>query len=810
MSVCGGSFVQDVRYASRVLLRNRAFSAMAALTIALGVGLTAGVFALVDAVLLRPLPVAEPSRLVSIEEIDADGHARAAFSLRLYEAHRARNRAFASIAAHQVDELSYRGDAGAEVVTAVSVSDNYFATLGLHPGVGRFFTAGESDPRDGANVVVLAHDFWSARFAGEPAVIGRTMVLNRQPLTIVGVAPPGFRGTLVGLAPSVFVPLGLHARLHPGAAVLDGDTYAWLQLVGRLGDGVSRTAAERATASVAREIPSPRGTERTVRAARVRRLTGVPPSRAGALTGFLSLLLATAGVVLAIAAVNVVGMLLARAVARRREIAIRVAIGASRVQLARELVTETILLFCAGGAGGVLLAAWVADLLGRVRPPLPVPITLELKADARVLGFALLVALIAGLAAGSAPALHALRAGAFGAMRGGAAAGRVRARSALVSAQFALSLVLLVLAGLFVRSVRTALDAPLGFDPAGAAVAAIDLSPHGYDETRARTFLRLLRLRLAAAPGADAVGFGHVVPLGFSRQSAMLNGPGITPLPGDTGVTVDYNVVDAGFFDVLRIPLRAGRIFDERDDERAAPAAVVNTSLARQFWGNEDAIGRTIRRSGIDHQVIGVVEDGSHRSPGEPPRPYLYLALTQEHRADVNVLVRGADASAALAALRAAVRDLDPDIPLVDARPMEQVIALSLFPQRLAATLIGVFGILGLALAAVGIYGVMAYDVAQRGRELGVRMALGADRHAIRIAIVKRGLVLAGAGAAVGGIIAFGAARVLRTFLTRVNPADPLTFSLAITVLFAVAVAACVVPARRAAAVQPVAAMREE
>jgi predicted permease len=803
------SIFQDFRYAIRVMLREPVFTTVAIVTLGLGIGMTTGVFALVNAALLRPLPVESPARVMTVEEVADDGRTRASFSYREYVEHRTRAAAFSSLAAHNLDELSYRGDAGAEVVQVGIVSSNYFTTLGLQPSLGRFLR--EEEER-GEPVVVLAHDFWRSRYDSDGGVLGRTIVLNGQSLTIVGVAPEGFRGTFIAIAPVAWVPLGLHGQLHPGSAALDGDNFFWLQLIGRLGPGVSREQAEGVASAAARSIPAVDGGEREVRGARVRRLTGLPPGRTGIIAGFLGLLLTTAGLVLVIASVNVAGMLLARATGRRREMAMRVAIGASRWRLLQQLLTETLVLFGLGSAVGLLLAAWVADLLSRFQPPIPVTLTLDLALDWRVFAFALLAALVTGVLFGATPIVQSLDPNLVRGIREGGGGGtRHRTRSVLVVGQIALSLVLLVAAGLFVRVIRAAASADPGFDPSAVAAAHIDLEPHGYDETSSREFMRTLLTRLEATPGVEAVGLGEVVPLGFSRQSVAVDVPERASIPNRNITTVDFNVIDPGYLGTLRISVIAGRAFTADDRAGSLPVAIINETLARKLFPEGDAVGRRILIEGEEKTVVGIAGDSRYRMLLERPLDHAYVPFDQNHVFDMAIFVRGrTDADAALAALRREVRALDPDVPLVDAQPLERFVALSVFPQRVAATLIGVFGLLGLVLAAVGIYGVMAFSVSRRTREIGIRMALGADGRVVSRAVALHGLRLAGIGVAAGGAAALLVTRVLASLLPGVSPTDPVTFVGVASALVAITLAASYLPARRAASIEPLAALRAD
>ncbi|MCI0432663.1 MAG: FtsX-like permease family protein, partial [Gemmatimonadetes bacterium] len=498
------------------------------------------------------------------------------------------------------------------------------------------------------------------------------------------------------------------------------------------------------------------------------------------------------------------GMLLARATARRREIALRVAIGASRWRLLRQLFTETMVLFALGGTLGLVLAGWVAYLLSRFRPPVPVTLSIDLAVDARVFTFALLVALVTGAFFGAAPVAHALDPNVVRGMReGGGGGSRHRTRSVLVVGQFALSLVLLVAAGLFVRVVRAAASAEPGFDASAVATAHIDLEPHGYDEVSSRVFMRTLLSRLEATADVEAAGLGEVVPLGFSRQSAAVEVSGREAIRDRNISTVGYNVIDPGYLATLRIPLIAGRGFTGADREGSLPVAIINETMARSLFPSGDAIGGRINVEGEGKTVVGIAGDSRYGMLLEEPLPHVYVPFGQDHAFDVAVFARGrTDARAALAALRREVRALDPDVPLVDAQPLEDFVALSVFPQRMAATLIGVFGLLGLALAAVGIYGVMAFSVTRRTREIGIRMALGADRRVVSRAVALHGLRLAGIGVLIGGAAAFPLSRVLAGLLPGISATDPLTFVGVASALVVIGLAASYLPARRAASIE--------
>jgi predicted permease len=802
---------RETRLAARALLRSRVFALVSVGTIALGIGATTTVFSLANALLLRPLPIAEPDRVVVVEETRSGWQSRSmgysSFTPVRFERYQESTRkVFSALAAQRYDEMSLRAVGQATVLTGVVASGSYWDVLGVKPALGRFFA--EADERE--PVAVISHHLWRTRFGGDPGVLGRTVYLDSRPLSVVGVAPAGFGGTVVAYTADVWVPLGAAGGAGDGVSgeVEGGAPPASLIVFGRLRPGVTEEQARAAVqvAAASNPVEDPKG---AVRAVRLERLRGVPGDARMPMAAFLGLLLATALFVLLIASTNVAGMLLARAVARRREMAIRLAVGANRRLLVRQLLAESVLLFVLGGAAGVALAVWLTRMLAALQPPLPVRIVLDLSPDVRVLGFALALALLTGVVFGLAPALQASRTDVLSGLKAGGAGQGTRGsrlRSALVVGQLALAMLLLVVAGLFGRTLQRALGADLGFDPAGVAVARVDLGPHGYDAARGAEFQRRLLERVASAPGVQSAALAGFAPMSGNVISTDVRLPGTAA----TRRTVDTNVVDPGYFATLRIPLRAGRVFTAADRAGAAPVVVVNETMAARLWPGGSALGKTVRANGADREVVGVVANGSYERFGEEPTSFMYLPVAQAYSPGVTVLARGADAGAALLAIRRELQAMDANVAPEQAMPLSQIVGVSLLPQQLAGFLIGGFGVLGLALAALGIYGVLAYQVGQRTREIGVRVALGARSGDVVRMVVRRGVGLAALGAVIGLTLAFGATRLLATLLYGVSATDPLTFTAVPALLMAVALTASWLPARRAARVDPMVALRAE
>jgi len=804
---------QDLRYALRVLGKAPGSTTISILLIAVGVAATTVILSAINALLFRPLPVEDPATLVRVHEVQASRAPGAGETVRrVYSYPRyldLRDAAVGAIdlAAAGHERVSLRVGERVEALYGLYASNNYFQVLGLSPARGRFFG---SEPS-----VVISHHLWQSWFDGDPGVVGRQVTINGQPLTVAGVAPPEFGGTTVGFAYDLWIPLGIFPQLNPGTDIHTPGRQSWLELEGRLAPGVTaEQAAARLTPVLGALGPEVASAPATT-GVRVEPLTGVPAEFRGGVLGFTMLLQVTALLVLLIASANVAGVLLARASARRREIAVRLALGAGRGRLIRQLVTESVVLFLFGGGAGLLLAAWGTQLAALYRPPGAFRVALDIGLSPGIVGVALLIAFSTGICCGLAPALQASRPELVSALKEGTTGGdrrRSRLRSAFVVGQLAITLVLLTTAGLFVRSLQETLASDPGFETRGVVAAEPDPALNGYSEERGRALYAELLEWARHNPGVESATLAAAFPARLSFLTIHVETPGGDANSGGRDAHVEQNIVDTDYFETLQIPLVAGRDFQVTDREGAPRVVIVNEILAQRFWPDGEALGRELRVAGQIGEVVGVVGASRNRNIlDDELRPYLYLPFAQSYNSEMALVARAPSAEAEIiAALRRELRGLDPDLPLQTADRLEAVIGVELFPQRLAALVIGAFGLTGLALAAFGIYGVLAFQVGQRTPEIGVRLALGGAAGEVVGLVLRQGLALIGVGLGVGLVMALAVSGLVTRFLYGVGAGDLLTFVGVPAVLAAVALLASWIPARRAAAVDPMVALRAE
>jgi predicted permease len=809
------TLLRDVRLAARSWRRSPGLAAAAVVTLGLALGANTALFGLFDAVLLRPLPgVGHAGRLVNVHRRMADGTSFLGFSHPDYLDLRQRTRALDGLAAFNGRGASLGDGQGApELVGIQLVSGNYFAVLGVRPLQGRVLSDADDGAPGASPVAVISHALWQRRFGGDPSVVGRTVRLNGYPFTVVGVGPEGFSGHFIGFPFEVWVPLAMAARAAPGEDLgwRDSD---WLELVGRLAPGRTLAQAQADLAAAMATLAAEHPDRHKGATADVRRTTGVDDSLRSAVVSFVAALQAVGVVVLVIACVNLAGVLLARAAARTREVAVRRALGASRGALVRQLTAETAMLLVAGAAVGITLGGWSADLLHAFQPGLSLPLRIDLGLDRRVLAFTLVMTAAAGAIFGLVPAWQASGIDVLPALRDGANRGgtpRARLRQVLVVGQVALSTVLLVAAGLFVRTLQRARVVDPGFAVEGVSTARLDLSLLARDEAHGRAFYDQLLERLAAEPGTRAASLATWLPLrSLAPPTTAIQAQTDPPLP-PAGLNVLYTTVTPAYFDTLRIPVVAGRAFQATDAPMTQPVVLVNQALARRLWPQADAIGRRIHYATMDRVVVGVVGDTKVRRLTEEAPPQLYLPLAQSYSPRMRVLLRTeGDPGLAAAAIRREATALERDLPVIDPAPLRDAIAFALFPQRMAGAISTALGAIGLGLAMTGLYGLVAWSAGRRTREMGVRLALGATRREVTRLVLGQGLRMSLAGVALGAVGAAALAPALRALLPGVSPTDPATFACVAALMTAVALLASYLPARRAGRVDPIGALRHE
>jgi len=818
------SFAQDIRYTFRQLRRSPAFALAAILTLALGIGANTAIFSAVNGLLLRPpAGVGDFGELVSIYTSDYSGPPYGSSSLPDVRDFAPATPMLSGITAYTVAPVVLGDPTGvtaAEMVLAEPVMANYFDVLRVPLAAGRSFVRGEGEPGGRNDVLVLAYAFWQRRFGGDPGVVGRTVRVAGQLFTVVGIATPGFYGMLPGVTPAFWVPVGAPGVSRPNDQERSS---RGLFVIGRLAPGATvaqATAQLRSAAAGLHEQYPDAWTDVHDQPRRVSVLpateTTIPPQLRGPVTGFVALLMAIVAGVLLIGCVNIANLLLARATARRREIGVRLALGAGRSRLVRQLLTESLVLAGLGALLGVLLA-WLgtrALALMASDLPLPVEVRLDIAPDLRVLAFAALVTVIAGALFGLAPALHATRHSLTGALQREEAGGRrLGIRAVLAAAQVTITVVLLVAGGLLLRSLQAAQSINPGFEPRGLLSVGLASDAEVRSPQQRALFQQQLAERVRALPGVTAASYVSSLPLGAGNGRRSFGVEGYHPGPTED---MEIHWSDAGpdYFRAMGTRLLRGREFTSSDGLGAPEKAVVNAAFVDHYLPGQNAVGKRLSSGTgdpLEIEIVGVAETGKYVSLGEDPRRFVWLAADQRPLGIFSLVVRGGDDVARLAQpIRRLVAELDPDVAVTGVVAADQHLAYALLPQKVGAWLLGLFGLLGLALAALGVYGVMAYAVNQRTREFGIRLALGAHTRDVIRMVLHRGMTVAGAGLLAGLALAAATARLLRFLLFDVAPLDPLTFVAVAALVGAVALLANWLPARRTARVDPLEALRAE
>ena len=799
---------------------------------ALGIGANTAIFTLVNTVMLKPAAIERPDRLVEVYTYDSDGATPATSSYPDYLEVRDLP-VFEAAAAYQLTILNRSENGVTSVLFAESAAGNYFSTLGVRPLIGRAFAP--ADDRAGAPpTTVLGHAYWQRQFGGDPGVLGRTLTLNGRPVTVIGVAPPAYKGGLVGFVVDLWVPLNIDYDLHPDGRdrVQRGNRSLFTKA--RLAEGVSLAEAQAAIDVTAARLSaaypdSNRDRKMALFASNDVRLH---PLIDKAIAPIAALLMAVPGLVLLIACANVANLLIARASGRAREIAVRLAVGASRTRLVRLLLAESLTLSALGGAAGLASAWWLLRLVQGWAPPgLPLPIALDLSMDLRVFWFTVIISFATGIVFGLAPALQATRPDLVPALKDEGAGGLLRSyrrfglRNALVVTQVTVSLVLLSAAALFVRSLQRAQDIDPGFERERAVILMPVSVLGGVKKADRTTVTEALRDRLAAIPGVESVALTDRVPLGAMVRTTGIVVDDQQPDQYGRGVDVDYAIGDASYFTTMRIPILRGRNFTPQDDKTTPNVAIVSEAFVARFWPGIDPLGRQIRfATGIrtDPQgdataedlapmtVVGVARDTKVRTLGEDPRPYLYRPWRQTD-SDMSFVLRTAGDPALLVnTVRQTAQAAQPDLAILSLYTMREHLALMLTPPRLAAAMLAVFGTLAVLLASLGLYAVVAFTVARRTKEIGIRVALGASRRQVVSLVVREGMALVAVGVGLGFVLAAALTRPLGAYLYGLDGFDPLTFGSVAAVMAGTALVANYLPARRAVRVDPLKAIRYE
>lgn len=805
-------FLHDLKFAWRMFVRRPAFTGVAVLILALGIGANTTIFSWMQSVLFSPLGgVSRQDRLVVVRTATTEREGLSVSYPNFQDLRAAKPEGITDVMAFRLASMSLRADGDPVRAFGALVSANYFEFLGVRPVLGRGFRADEGTVPDRDAVVVISHEFWTRVFAGDHSAIGRSVSLNGRPFTVIGITPAAFHGPVASVLLDAYVPVTMQKAVLPGDR-LPPRGGGWLDVYARLADGVSIEQARRSVDVVGKRLADQFPDENRGRALRV-----IPLWRSGTgsvLLPVFTTLMGVVVVVLLIASANLAGLLLARGVARQREIAVRFAVGASRWQVVRQMLIETLMLSAAGCGLGLVVARWTSGLLDVFVPRMPFPLRFDAQVDSASVFFAIAVAIATAVTAGVMPALRTSRvqAGATLKEASPSTSGRSgRLRRGLVVAQVSLSVVLLVCASLFTRSLLRSDAMDPGFSLRSGLLAAIDLQSGEYDAARGALFLQRLIDRIGSLPNVSAATVARTMPLdvgGSSDRTVTIDG--YTPQPGEE-VMAYYNQVGPRYFETMGIPIVRGRAIAPGDVDGQPQVVVINETMARRYWPAGDPIGTTIRYGSGPVTIVGIARDGKYSRLSEPPRNYMYLPALQNYRPDLLLHVRSdADPSVLLPAVRAAVRELDPNLALFDVRTVQEHLRISTFLARMAASMLGVFGALGLLLASVGLYGVIAFNAAQRTREIGVRMALGATHAHVVWLVLRDGWVLAGIGIAAGLLLAFGASRLVASQLTGVSGTDPLSFAGTAVLLAAVAAMACVLPARRAAALSAVTALRRD
>ncbi len=807
-------FWRDVRYGARTLRKSPGFTAVAVLTLALGIGANAVIFSLVSTFLLRPLPIRHPEQVWAIHQgKQNDPSYSQSMSYPNYKDLRDRIQVLTGMVVYRFDPLSLSHNGRNERVWGYLVSENYFDVLGVRPVLGRTFLPEDGNAPNANPVMVLNYRTWLRRFGGDPAILGCSIMINGRTFTVVGVAPPEFTGTERLFTPEFWIPSMMQEWIEGYSGLTSRGNGQWLAF-GRLKPGVTPQQAQAQLNNVAQQLGKEYPGPDDGMTLRLNPPGLVGPDLRNAVIAFSLALSLMVGLVLAITCTNLASLLLARGAHRRKEIAVRLAIGATRLRVARQLLTESLLLSALGASLGLLLGGFLIQLVKAVVPSVDFTLTLDLRMDWRVVSFVVALGLLTCIAFGLFPALYVSRADLLGTLKDELTWGRRRSwlRGGLVAMQVALSSILLITAGLTVRSLQHTQSLGPGFDPNHALTLSVDLGLQGYDEARGRNFYQQLLQATRALPGVESVGLIRSLPLGLEYSTTGVYPDGRPEPHANEKPSACYESISPGYFAAMGIPLLAGRDFSEADTAKSSGVAIINETLAEQFWPGENPIGKRLHSGNTGSnalEVVGIAKNGKYQTLGELPGLMIYYPLSQVYSSDAALVARtNSDPKLVIANVRNEVSKLDPNLPIYEAKTLQEHMKLPLFPLHAGAVAVGSFGLLAMILAAIGIYGLMAYSVAQRTHEIGIRMALGARARDVWTMVLRQGLIIMAVGIACGLLGAIALSRIVASLLYGVSATDPLAFSLSLLLLAAVALAACFFPARRATKVDPVAAIK--
>ena len=816
--------LNDLRYAFRMLVKSPGFTSIAVLALGLGIGANTAIFSVFNGMLWRPLPVKDPQQIVSVNSASRDVAFPLSLSFADIQDYRQLKGVFQDIAGYAPSPVNFAAQGKPERAWAEIVTGNYFSMLGLQPARGRFFAPDEGWVAGRDSLVILSYKYWQKRFGGSANIVGQVVHVSNHDFTIIGVAPESYRGAYYFLDPDFYLPISAIGIIDPSNAdALTSRKAAYLRCLGRLSPGVTSEQAMAAAGPIdqrlAQDFP---GEHRGLTLLVLPELKARPEPGLGAfMSTAVIVFMLLVGLVLLIACANVANLILARANGRRKEFATRTALGASRWRMVRQVMTETVLLSVFGGVLGLLLARWAGDALLSIHLPTDIPLRLfDLRMDWRIFGFAFAAALATGMAAGLVPSLQASRTDLAevlkaGGRSGGGSAGRHGFRNALVVAQVAVSLLLLACAGFFIRSLQNSAHVDMGFRVDHTLMMDVDLGLQGYSEERGHQFYKQLTERVRSLSGVRDAAVGSYIPMGYDNSLVTIFPEGQVIDDKSKMDTAFDNMVQPSYFRTVGTPVIRGREFTEADSANAPKVAIVNELFATKIWPGQNPLGKSFRtdKNGPPIQVVGVTRTGKYLFLYESPQMYVYFPMAQRYNSGATLFVHSeGDPQQLVRAVRDQISQLDAGLPVYAVTTMDAHVQYGkpLLPARLGAMLVGAFGLLGLALASVGVYGVVAYSVSQRTQEIGVRTAMGAQRGHVLKMILKQGMSMALVGTGIGLVLSLLLFRGLATVLYGVKSFDPVTLSSVAGLLLAVSFAASYVPALRATHVDPVVALREE